>query len=396
MQKIVNTNTSGNFVHQSQQMAGAQGFKNVSGLWLNQCQTMDSGLQSLQVAHRVVEDHLLPIEAVTPAVNGQGQFVMMIDGQEFHPTEYALSKMAVWGKSSTWYYNSLIGPECDHIDAQALVVAVKNSFRRIQKGKLFTWRTWAKSDNNPGTFRAMLSDQYTCVNNADLMDLISKCIPGGMLSHWRSDADTLFGNVLIPDSIREEDDSDYGGILHLSNCEIGTRRIDVTPGTFRAICMNGCIWGEVEGVGINRRHRGEINWEHLKADIVKTIQVQIPLTVEFITTFLNTKKMETNIAMNPIIAETCDQFKIAQFGPKVLAGFTTEVQQTNINPQTLFALINGFTRASQGISDPHTSVKIDTVAGQLSRFSPADWAKLTTRAASMKAEKVESMLGLAV
>lgn len=394
MQKIVNNNTNGQFVHDTQKMG--DGFRNVSAKWLNKCQTMDAGLQSLQDAHRQVEDHVLPIEAVRASVNGKGQFVMSIDGREFLPTEYALSKMAVWGKSSTWYYNSLVGPECDHKDAEALVVAVNNSFRRVQKGKLFTWRTWAAVNGQPGTLRAMLSDQYTCVNNGDLMDLISKCIPGGMLSHWRSDADTLFGNVLIPDSIREEDDSDYGGILHLSNCEIGTRRIDVTPGTFRAICMNGCIWGEVEGVGINRRHRGEINWDHLKADIVKTIQVQIPLTVEFIKTFLDTKKLETNIGMNPIIAETCDQFKVAQFGAKVLAGFNTEVQQTNINPQTLFALINGFTRASQSLSDPHMAVKIDTVAGQLSRFNAADWNKLTTRAASMKAEKVDSILGLAV
>lgn len=390
MTKIVNTSRVGDFVHAGQDMAADVGFRNVSRLWLNQCIPMDQGIQSLQTAHRVVEDHILPIEAVTPGVDGQGNFVMFIEGKPFRPTEYALSKMAVWGKSSTWYYNSLVGPECDHKDAEALVVAVKNSFRRVQKGKLFTWRTWAD-----GTLRAMLSDQYACVNNGDLMDLIAKCIPGGMLSHWRSDADTLFGNVLIPDTIREEDDSDYGGILHLSNCEIGTRRIDVTPGTFRAICMNGCIWGEVEGVGINRRHRGEINWEHLKADIVKTINDQIPLTVEFIDTFLKTKAMETNIAMNPIIAEACEQFKVAQFGPKVLAAFTTEVQQTNINPQTLFALINGFTRASQAFGDAHMAVKVDTVAGQLSRFSPTDWQRLTTRAASMKADKVDAILGLA-
>ena len=57
--------------------------------------------------------------------------------------------------------------------------------------------------------RAMLSNKYAIVNNQWMMEVIQEAVPNGMLSHWRGDADTMYGNVLIPDSIREEDDSDY-------------------------------------------------------------------------------------------------------------------------------------------------------------------------------------------
>ncbi len=74
-----------------------------------------------------------------------------------------------------------------------------------------------------------------------------KLIPGGRLSHWRGDADTLWGNVLIPDTIRQESDSDYGGMVSIGNSEIRERRITSRPSVFRAICFNGCIWDREAG-----------------------------------------------------------------------------------------------------------------------------------------------------
>jgi hypothetical protein len=95
-------------------------------------------------------------------------------------------------------------------------------------------RTWSD-----GTLRAFLSQKYTIVNNAWFLDVLSKAIPGGVVSHWKGDADSIFGNVLIPDTIRAEADSDFGGMLSVGNSEIGTRRISSLPSVFRAICMNG-------------------------------------------------------------------------------------------------------------------------------------------------------------
>jgi hypothetical protein len=100
--------------------------------------------------------------------------------------------------------------ERDEQDGNTLCTIINNAKRRLKSTKKYLWRT-----RQDGTLRAMLTDKYAIVNNEWLLEVWQRLIPGGRLSHWRGDSDTIYGNILIPDSIREEDDSDYGGFLTL-------------------------------------------------------------------------------------------------------------------------------------------------------------------------------------
>ena len=52
-------------------------------------------------------------------------------------------------------------------------------------------------------------------------------------SHWKGDEDTHdLAIFLLPDTIMDygqDDDTDYGGMVSISNCEIGKRRISQYP-----------------------------------------------------------------------------------------------------------------------------------------------------------------------
>ncbi len=53
-------------------------------------------------------------------------------------------------------------------------------------------------------------------------------------------------------------------MVSVSNCEIGKRALGSLPSLFRAICMNGCIWGQAYGEKIKVVHRGEIDLDQLE------------------------------------------------------------------------------------------------------------------------------------
>jgi hypothetical protein len=140
-----------------------------------------------------------------------------------------LKNIAVAGRTSDWFLRDLrenknhqtkdeVVFKRDRGDAELLVQCLKQTLwraDRFDQEKERLWRTWSD-----GSMRAMLSDKYAIVNNAWVMEVIREAVPAGMFSHWRGDADNMYGNVLIPDSIRQEDDSDYGGMLSVGNSEI--------------------------------------------------------------------------------------------------------------------------------------------------------------------------------
>jgi hypothetical protein len=237
-------------------------------------------------------------------VNEDGQAALRYkDGREFVPTDHALKNIAVSGRTSDWFLRDLrenkshqtkdeVVFKRDSGDADLLVHCLNETLwrdDRFDQDVERLWRTWSD-----GTLRAMLSNKYAIVNNEWFMNVIKEAVPNGMLSHWRGDADNLYGNVLIPDSIREEEDSDYGGMLSVGNSEIGMRRISSCPSVFRAICMNGCIWDQTEGFEIKVRHIGEIDLDALSVKIRDNIEKQIPLIPMGIERLLGIRAMGTD------------------------------------------------------------------------------------------------------
>jgi hypothetical protein len=263
-----------------------------------------------------------------------------------------------------------------------------NALRRIEPDKKFRLRTYTD-----GTCRAFVTEQYAPVDNRWYLDVLAEFIPGGRFSHWRGDEDTIYGNVLIPDSIMDygSDDSDYGGMISVGNCEIGTRRISQTPSLFRAICMNGCIWGQVAGEKIRRVHRGNIDLDSLKMEIAKNIQDQIPLLAPGIKKFLETRSLEIGKASSKgVIASISSDYKLTK---KQATEFLEQYITYENGNSSLFGIINGLTRAGQKF-DNKEWVRMDEIAGQLVNMESARWSTILRRADTFTDKDYEKVFAL--
>lgn len=382
----------------------------VSAIWESQCMTFKEGREKLEQDQSIIRDHMEPLNAWRPVVTSKGQFALrrLKDGRDFVPTEHCLTQLAVVGKTSDWMLQDLAndkesttkrknnGFNRDQNDAELMVRIVDHTLfhpKRMDQKKTRLFRTW-----EDGTLRALLSEQYAIVNNSWYLSVLEEFIPGGLLSHWRGDADTIFGNVLIPDSIRQESDSAYGGMLSIGNSEIGIRRIMSLPSIFRAICMNGCIWEQEMGKGVHKVHRGTIELTDLKYSIKKNLEAQIPLLGDGVRQMLGTRgRGFGDCSTIQMLAALAKSFRITR---KNMVGirkaYDVETGILGKEALTAFGLLNAVTRHGQTLSDADW-VKFDQLGGTIAMQKENEWNGLRALASSIKdAKEIEKLLGLAV
>ena len=385
-------------------------FRNISSTWTAQCMSFDQGRQKLATQQSQIQDHREALSDWKPVVDAKGRFAVrrLADGRDFVPTEHALKQIAVVGETSDWFLQDLRSPkksnkvkeehkfQRDRSDAELLVKVVEHTLfnkERIDQDKKRLFRTWSD-----GTLRALLSEQYAIVNNEWYLAVLQELIPGGLLSHWRGDADTIFGNVLIPDTIRQESDSAYGGMLSVGNSEIGLRRIMSLPSTFRAICMNGCIWGECKGDSVRKVHRGDVDLSSLKHEIQRNLNRQIPLLDNGITQMLGTRSRGFGNAST--IQMLCALAKTLRINRKNMVGvrnsFDIETAILGNSAKTSFGLIAALTRHGQSL-DANEWVSFDQLGGNLTTQTDSKWNSMRALACTITDDdEIKKTIGISV
>ena len=391
MEKLQGTGNQGQFVHENQDMASKQGFDNVSKLWYDKTMSYDEGFEQLESDRGHREDFEVALNDLQFGVDQVGsdvQFGMYIEDQFYVPTDHALTQIAsklcegkgtgfVRGlRTDTYDAKENIKLKRDQRDAETVSAIIRNGARRIDGTTKYKIRTY-----DDGTVRAFLSNKYAEVDNRWFLSQIKNIIPSGRLSHWRGDADTIFGNVLIPDTIREEDDSDYGGMISVGNCEIGKRNVKSMPSLFRAICMNGCIWDQAKGTEIKVRHIGDIDLDQLSQKIRHNLEVQIPLLPQGIERVLGIRAMGTDgVPMKNLIAATADHHGLAKReATAVLESWVRYESPIAGEQRSLFDIVNSVTRAGQFL-DNQSWFKFDQIGGQIAAYSDTKWTTIKSRA----------------
>ena len=387
--------SQGDFVHQGQKMGAAHGFKNVSEKWLTKTISFEDGLALLEKGKAATEDVMATPREMRPMVADDGRFVLKLrDGRSYVPTEHSVSQMGAWGQCGRFPLRLLENPtdskgealySRDRGDSETLVRVFENGFRRLEQDKKFLFRT-----RQDGTLRAMLSDKYAIVENRWFIESLAKLIPGGRLSHWRGDSDSIWGNVLIPDTIRAEEDSEYGGMLSVGNSEIGERTLFSLPSIFRAICQNGCIWGQEKGERVKVVHKGKIDLDELYLLIKENLDRQIPLLPDGIVRLLKTKEMDFVGSPEPLFAQLAIQSK---FSKKQASGLLLAYAQEPA--KSLFGLVNAVTRAGQELSNEQWFAS-DLVGGVLTNYTADHWSAFKKRAAALPPKEVEAAFRNAV
>lgn len=406
MTKIEGKTRAGDVIHQNLEMAKDVGFKCVARYWYDKTTPISEGIDQINDNARSRDDILCPIKHMGMGINDDNKFVFeYIDGREFIPTAHAMKQIANWCKVPQTFVNVMqedvlkqngaVDYKRDRQDAETLLNVLKNGYRRIEPDKNFRFRTYSD-----GTLRAMLSERYAIINNVWYLETMAELFKeiGGeepRLSHWRGDADTIYGNILIPDTCRQDNDSDYGGMFSVSNCEIGIRRLSQLPSVFRAICMNGCIWDQEHGTKINQVHRGDLNLNDLKLKLVQNLHDQIPLLTEGVDRFLalRDKQIDKQLQLSKLFAQIADENALSFGQTGQIASVVEQFTKFEADNTNLFGVVNSITRAGQ-LYDPSEWVRFDMVAGRLMNYTDNQWEGLQARAKLMTTEKYNKVFGL--
>lgn len=370
---------------------GETGFKegfHVHKTWASKCQTFDQVMNKVEQINKERQDIEVTLEQIMPDINDDGKFVIKIDDREFSPTEWAMQQFSTKiGLTSGPLMRQLISGDTE--DAETAVKVLTNQIRKVENvEKEYKVRTYSD-----GTIRAVLSTRYAPIDNRWFLERINEILPESLYSHWRSDSDTIYGNVLMPDTLidyGQSDGSDYGGMLSLSNCEIGKRAFGQYPSIFRSICMNGCIWNQNSGDKLSRRHIGTIDLEQVSVKMRENITGQIPLVGEHVQKLLRLEKFRVQGSMKAHIAAMCKNYNIsAPMARMILEQFATNEK----DHRNLFGIVNSFTRACQEGSNDEW-VKMDTMAGTCLNWKENQWNAIESQANAMSVADVEDVYGL--
>lgn len=267
----------------------------------------------------------------------------------------------------------------------------------------FRVRTRHDDDGNP-VARAIVSERYGVIDNLEAMEMIIDALPSkdaikdALASHLHNDGDDMFGNLLLPDHIKSEPDSDYGVGIAFRNSEVRNSTFKVSPFLFRAICLNGMIWGRQNSdIRVNQRHMGNIDKHELRNEVRRAIVVALSQGNDLLTLLGHSKHVEVN---NPeqVIAQLArdNKMTIAQ-GKLWHKGYLESLaeQSGHEHDKTAFGIVNGLTRSAQEYTGS-TREQMETVASAI--LSPAidadlqaiskRWGLISERAKSLDDDTV--------
>jgi len=350
--------------------------------WYAKTISFDQAIELVETAIRNRDDIKVTAKNLSAGVSEDGKDFVLIaldetgSRREFKPTDHCLQHLSTkinLGSSSVLREMRTV-EDFDGTDAETMAKMVNNAMRRVKESKEFFMRTYTD-----GTARALLSDRYAPVDNRWYLEVLREFLPSARLSHWVGDEDTIYGNLLLPDSMIEysEDDTDYGAMVAVGNCEIGKRTVTQRPSLFRAICLNGCIWGETAGNSIKRRHVGDIHLESLKNEIAKNIAEQLPLFETHLHEFLKTRERGVGgVNMRAVIGEICQTYGITKHeSPKVVDTW----ENFEAHNASLFGVLNAITRLGQKLGAKRW-VEFDEIGGKLASMDQSRWEKVVSRA----------------
>jgi hypothetical protein len=260
--------------------------------------------------------------------------------------------------------------------------------------------------------RAIVSERYGVIDNQDALEMIVNALPSDisdvLASHINHDGDDMFGNALIPDYMKSSPDSDYGVGISFRNSEVRNSTFKVSPFLFRAICLNGMIWGRSNSeISVNQKHMGKIDRKQLQEVVRLAIITALEEGNNMLTLLDYSKQVKVN---NPlaVIAELSRTRKVnftIEQGKAWHKGYIDSLQEAkgDLHDKSAFGIVNGLTRSAQNYSGS-TREHMETVASEILAPSiDADlqaiskkWGRINANADSLPSNTVQQYAYVAV
>lgn len=210
-----------------------------------------------------------------------------------------------------------------------------------------------KDDDGYDNARAIVSGRYGVIDNHEAMEMIANALPSltdALASHISDDGDDIFGNVLLPDYMKSEPDSDYGVGIAFRNSEIKNSTFKVSPFLFRAICLNGMIWGrENSAIQINQKHLGNIDRNELQLAVTHAVKVALTQGNDLLTLLGYSKQVKVEQPLQVIAQLSINEGLTIEQGKAWHKGYLESLNEASgdLHDRSAFGVINGLTRSAQ-------------------------------------------------
>jgi len=402
--KVGDGGSVGDFVLSGQEQT--EDFRHVSKTWQEQCLTFEQGLEKAAGAAAEVQDLRVPLSYWKPQVGTDGTFELQfrpkqghghLDGATFKPTPWAIRGLLNWaslppatvGIMDDTRKNGSVTVKRGPADVQRFVDVLEANLFDPDRVEQYG-RDWLFRTRKDGTMRAMLSDQYAVVDNRWYLQVLDKAVPGGLISHWRGDGDTMRFNVLVPDTIRTNPDSDYGGGVAAGNSEIGQSKIYSHPFSFRAICMNGCIWDAESGTMVSRVHRGTIDLTAWADSIVQSIHGQLAIAAKYVNAWTALDKRTLDAPMYNVWAAIQALKGVQLSNPDLKAIDKAWGKEPEHNGR---GVVNAITLEAQTGGKADRAFSFDRLGGRLMMFDDRQWSQLLTVAKGFDDKAIDKIFG---
>jgi hypothetical protein len=272
------------------------------------------------------------------------------------------------------------------------------------------FRIRIRHDNNgDDVIRAIVSERYGVIDNHEAMEMIAEALPSlkdALASHIFNDGDDIYGNVLVPDHMKSEPDSDYGVGIAFRNSEIRNATLKVSPFLFRAICLNGMIWGRSNSeITINQKHFGNIDRDNLRSQIKNAVAVALTQGNSLLTLLNLSQKVKVENPLSVIAQISRDQKMSIEQGKAWHKGYLDTLSETkgDIADKTAFGIVNGLTRSAQNFKGGTREAMETTASYILSPSIDSDlqaiskrWGRISDNASQLTEKVVNQYQYVAV
>jgi hypothetical protein len=225
-------------------------------------------------------------------------------------------------------------------------------------------------DEGNDVVRAIVSERYGVIDNHEAMEMVSNALPSlndALASHLFNDGDDIFGNILLPDYMKSEPDSDYGVGIAFKNSEIRNSTFKISPFLFRAICLNGMIWGRMNSeINVNQRHMGKIDLGDLQLQVTQAIKVALTQGNDMLTLLGYAKQVKVTNPVAVIAQLARDEKMTIEQGKLWHKGYLDSLHERHgdVHEKSAFGIINGLTRSAQDYTGA-TREEMETLASKI-------------------------------
>ena len=235
------------------------------------------------------------------------------------------------------------------------------------------WMLRAKGDR----LRAVLSDRYSPLDNAELLDLLLPMLEPHHLVDWLSlEEEGLHLRVVDPKRTRDVLPGDGLSVgIHIANSEVGFRSLRVDALVYRLVCTNGLI-RLVQGKSLLRQRHVHIARPRFVACLEEAVSLAWAEAEGFLEQIEATTRMRVSDVPGTL-ERLGEKWHLSQnVQDDLLLSLRREPSRVQ---ETVYGLVNAVTSVAQRMA-PETRYDLEVLAGHLAEHGVAAYASRKKRA----------------